>query len=144
MLSSLVACARAEMSAVLLAQRARCSFNQLSEEVSLAVVVLGGVARHAAILSLLDGGLRTLAAHWGAEAGFLDAAACLGTVVAPAVVFGRATLPDSFDPLAPGVLVDCPLSNLLFGAALAAGWLALGLYCFASSLACGGGGQARE
>jgi hypothetical protein len=80
-LSSLIACAGAEMSAALLAQRARRSSNPLSEEVSLTVVVLGGVTRHAAILSLLDGGLRTLAAHWGAETGFLaEATACLGTV----------------------------------------------------------------
>jgi hypothetical protein len=49
----------------------------------LAVVVLGGAARHAAILSLLDRGLRTLVAHWGAETGFLaEATTCLSTVVA--------------------------------------------------------------
>jgi hypothetical protein len=64
--TALAACARAEMTAAVLAQRGRDAGSalQLRAELDAAVVVLGGAVRHAALETLRDGGLRTLAAHW--------------------------------------------------------------------------------
>jgi hypothetical protein len=58
--TSLAACARAEMTAALIAQRGWGPGVQIRAEVDAAVVVLGGQLRHASLVTLLDGGLRTL------------------------------------------------------------------------------------
>ena len=142
--TSLVACARAEMSAALLAQRARGPSTSLSDEVGLAVVVLCGEARHDSLLSLLDGGLRILAPRWHLE----EATVCvietsLRAAVGWPAVFGGAALPQLFDSAELGEEMDFPLAVLLFGEALTAGWpwsLALRLFAgLRRGRPCGGG-----
>ena len=131
-ISSLVVCARAEMVAALLAQRARRPGSPMADEVSLAVVVLCGQARHESLLSLLTGGLRILAPGWSLGTQLLsEAEAGLHSVVAPPVVFGPATLPADLYSDPSGEPLDFAFSSLLFGEALAAGWpwtLALRLF----------------
>ena len=121
--TSLVACGRAEMTAALLAERARGPLVSLSDDVGLAVVVLCGAARHDSLSQLLDGGLDLLAASWGLEGKQLRlVSSLLRSVVAPPVVFGSSALPLAFASLDPGPEADCALSTLLFGAAIQAGW----------------------
>jgi hypothetical protein len=60
--ASLAACARAEMTAALIAQRGSSPGVNLQTEVDAAVVVLGDQLRHASLQALRDGGLLTLAA----------------------------------------------------------------------------------
>jgi hypothetical protein len=132
------------MTAAWLAQRSRGPSTPLSDEVGLAVVVLAGAARHASLLSLLNGGMQSLCTTWHAGAGRLEEAlTSLRLVVAPPAVFGRASLPVRPDPAQLGCSFDCPLSGLLFGAALTAGWpWVLALHLFAGlrqGFACGGG-----
>ena len=113
------------MTAAVLAQRGRDagSVLQLRAELDAAVVVLGGAARHAALETLRDGGLRTLAAHWHLpEKDTLVAEACLRTVIGPPVVFGAAALPTLHDFCDSGPESTFALAPLLFGEALAAGW----------------------
>jgi hypothetical protein len=64
--TSLAACARAEMTAALIAQRGSGPAVQPSAEVNAAVDVLGGQLRHAALRlrTLLDGGLCLLSESW--------------------------------------------------------------------------------
>ena len=113
------------MTAAVLAQRGRDagSVLQLRAELDAAVVVLGGAVRHAALETLRDGGLRTLAAHWHLpEKDTLVAEACLRTVIGPPVVFGAAALPTLHDFCDSGPESTFALAPLLFGEALAAGW----------------------
>jgi hypothetical protein len=143
-MSSLAACSRAEMTAALLAQRARGPLVPLSEEVLLAITVLHGASRHDDLLSLLSGGLRSLCAAWRADDVFLhNALTAVRSVVAPPAVFGSGSLPSDFGAPAPGPSVSCPLSTLLFGAAITAGWpWALSLRLFAGlgqGSSCGNG-----
>ena len=132
------------MTAALLAQRGRGPGVQLRSEIDAAVVVLHGQARHAALRTLQDGGLRTLAAHWHLpEKDVLVAEACLRTVVAPPAIFGAASLPTLQDFVDVGSVSDFALAPLLFGEALAAGWpWALALRLFSGlrrGRACDGG-----
>ena len=130
--TSLAACARAEMTAGLVAQRTRGPGTELRAELDAAVVVLCGKLRHAALRSLLDGGLRVLAASWFLpEKDVLIVESCLRTVVGPHAVFGAASLPIPRHPIAFGVESDFALAPLLFGEALTSGWpwdLALRLF----------------
>jgi hypothetical protein len=88
-MSSLAACSRAEMTAALLAQRARGPSVPLSDEVLLAVTLLHGTSRHGKLLSLLSGGLRSLCTAWRADDAFLhDALAAVRSVVALPALFG--------------------------------------------------------
>ena len=98
--SSLAATARSEMTAALLASRETLAGRaarpgvRLRSECDAAALTLNGELRHASLLSLLDGGLRTLAAHWLLpERDVLVAESFLRTVVGPPVVFGSAQLP---------------------------------------------------
>jgi hypothetical protein len=97
---------------------------QLSAEVDTAVVVLGGQLRHAALRTLLDGGLRVLSESWHLlERDVRVIESSLRTVIGPPAVFGAASLP--LLPSAPlsGELHDFAFAPLLFGGeALAAGW----------------------
>ena len=122
-ISSLASCSKAELTAALLAQRARGPGVALSDEVGLAVVVLCGSARHEALRALLDGGLRELAVEWRLELRHvLEAEERLRAVVGPDVIFGSSRLPPLFEDRRSGVDIDCPLAIQLFGAAVAAGW----------------------
>ena len=143
-ISSLASCSKAELTAALLAQRARGPGVSLSDEVGLAVVVLCGTARHEALRALLNGGLRELAAEWRLELRHvLEAEERLRSVVGSDAIFGSSRLPPLFENRHPGADLDCPLSIQLFGAAIAAGWpWALALRVFASlkrGQSCGGG-----
>ena len=143
-ISSLASCSKAELTAALLAQRARGPGVALSDEVGLAVVVLCGSARHEALRVLLDGGLRELAVEWRLELRHvLEAEERLRAVVGPDIIFGSSRLPPLFEDRRSGVDIDCPLAIQLFGAAVAAGWpWALALRVFASlkrGQSCGGG-----
>ena len=121
--TSLVACARAEMTAALLAQRGRGPGVLLRAEIDATGVVLHGEVRHASLKTLLNGGLCTLAAHWHLpEKDVLVTEACLRAVIGPTAVFGAASLPTLQDFLEPGAESDFALAPLLFGEALAAGW----------------------
>ena len=122
------------MTAGLVAQRTRGPGTELRAELDAAVVVLCGELRHAlaALRSLLDGGLRVLAASWNLpEKDVLVVESCLRTVVGPHAVFGAATLPIPRHPVVFGVESDFALAPLLFGEALTSGWpwdLALRLF----------------
>ncbi len=88
--------------------------------------------------------MQSLCTTWHAGAGRLEEAlTSLRLVVSPPAVFGRASLPVLPDPAQLGRSFDCPLSGLLFGAALTAGWpwdLALHLFAgLRQGFACGGG-----
>ena len=142
--SALAACARAEMTAALLAQRSRNNLTPAAEDVGLAVVVLCGAARHSALLELLDGGLDVLAGAWHMGPAALHVVRSrLLSVIAPPAVFGRASLPVQLHLDGDGVPFACPLTALLFGSALEAGWpwhLALRLFSgLRRGVACGGG-----
>ena len=130
--TSLAACSRAEMTAALLVQRGRGPGVQLRAEIDAAIVVLHGEARHAALRSLQDGGLRSLAELWRLpEKDVLVAESCLRTVIGPPAIFGAASLPTLLDSPDAGSDSDFALAPLLFGEALAAGWpwaLALRLF----------------
>jgi hypothetical protein len=90
--TSLAACARAEMTAALIAQRGRGPGVQLSAEVDAAVVVLGGQLRHTALRTLLDGGLRTLSESWHLpDRDFRVIESSLRTVIGPPAIFGAAS-----------------------------------------------------
>ncbi len=121
--TSLAACARAEMTAALIAQRARGPGVDLLTEVDAAVVVLGGQLRHASLRALYDGGLRLLADSWRLEDRDVRVIAkSLRSVIGPQAVFGSSPLPfpATFPP--DGVVSDVALAPLLFGEALAACW----------------------
>ena len=110
------------MTAALLAERARAAGNPVAEEISLVAVVLCGAVRHASLLLLLDGGLRSLAPSWRMPEKFLAAAeAGLRRVIGPPAVFGGAALPAGFST-ALGERMEFAFATLLFGEALAAGW----------------------
>ena len=101
--TSLAACARAEMTAALIAQRTRGPGTQLRAELDAAVVVLCGQLRHEALLSLSDGGLRILATSWHLpERDVLVVESCLRTVIGPPAIFGAASLPTPSYPLVLG------------------------------------------
>jgi hypothetical protein len=120
------------MVGTLLAQRSRTPSTPASEDCSLAALVLGGALRHEALATLLHGGLTSLMLHWHARPDFIaDAVARLGTVIAPSAVFCSARMPAVAAAPCPSFSTVCPLSSLLFGAILAAGWpwnLALRLF----------------
>jgi hypothetical protein len=91
--TSLAACSRAEMTAALLAQRTRALELPLRAELDAAIVVLCGTARHASLLKLFQGCLRSLAACWllpGKDV--LMAESYLRTVVGPPTLFGATSL----------------------------------------------------
>jgi hypothetical protein len=111
------------MAAALLAQRARRPGIPVADEVSLAVLVLCGVARHKSLMALLDGGLRLLAPGWRLDDKLLCAAeAGLRAVIGPPVIFCGSALPAIFDPAGAGAEMEFAFGALLFGEALAAGW----------------------
>ncbi len=109
--------------AALLAQRARGLGLALADEVSLAVVVLCGEARHASLLSLMDRGMSLLAVEWRMSDRLAGAAhAGLLSVVGPPAVFGGSALPADFGMTACGEEMEFAFANLLFSEALVAGW----------------------
>ena len=142
--SSLAATARTEMTAALLAGRGLGPGLQLRSECDAAALLLHGEARHASLVTLLNGGLRTLAAHWHLpEKDARVAEAYLHTVVGPPAVFGSAQPPTHDELGALGEVTSFNLAPLLFGEALAAGWpwaLALRLFSsLRSGQSCDGG-----
>jgi hypothetical protein len=121
--TSLAACARAEMTAALLAQRLRHSLMPLKDEMGLAVTVLCGAARHANLLFLRSLGGSAWAAAWHMSTSALAVITrALRSVIAPPAVFGAATLPPLVEVVDIGLAMDCALAVPLFGAALSAGW----------------------
>ena len=113
--TSLAACARAEMTAALIAQRGRGPGVNLRTEVDAAVVVLGGQLRHESLVILRDGGLRTLAAGWHRDVCAIESS--LRTIIGSPAVFGSAPLPAAAASPT-GDLSTFALAPLLFGEAL--------------------------
>jgi hypothetical protein len=104
------------MAEALLAQQARRPGAPVADEVSLAVLVLCGAARHESLLALLDGGLRLLAPGWRLDAKLLcSAEAGLRVVIGPPAVFCCSAMPASFDPAGAGAVMEFAFRALLFG-----------------------------
>ncbi len=121
--TSLAACARAEMTAALIAQRARGPGVDLRTEVDAAVVVLGGQLRHASLWALHDCGLRMFAECWHLlERDVRVIKSSLRSIIGPPAVFGSSSLPSPATSPPDGVVSDFALAPLLFGESLAAGW----------------------
>ena len=122
-LSSLCSTARAVFAASLMANRARGPGKSVAEEVNLAVLVMDGAARYAMVRTLAAGGLRAVGSSWRIEsARVLDAEARLGLVAGNPVVFGSGRVGAVDLQGCIGPAHPFPLSTLLFGAALGAGW----------------------
>ncbi len=121
--TSLAACARAEMTAAVIAQRRRGPELPVRADVDAAVVVLGGQIRHESLQLLRDGGLRALTESWHLpERDVRMIESSLRSVIGPPALFGPSSLPTPAPLLLLGEAFDFTLAPLLFGEALAAGW----------------------